>query len=75
MSNQNSKLQKPEKSTGDQIDIDGNVSKSVIVTGSGNTLNFDKKNKQDKPKKKNILITVTWISFAATILAALIMVN
>ncbi len=80
MSGQNLRNKKPDV----EIEVGGDVADSIIVTGDGNVINViqeeassalsKKKTHPKRPPKNKIPLTVAWIGFVATILAALIAV-
>ena len=84
MKNQKPKAQNPEISSDNETEVGGDVSNSVIVTGSGNVINVGgKKTPSDPSKKKtrqktktahrfDTAIVVALIGFAGTIIAALL---
>ncbi len=79
------KNKKADNKSGDEINVNGGVSKNVFVNGDRNVVNVHAKDKSKEvqkeersqkngTKKINVPIMVAWIGFFATILAALITV-
>ena len=66
MSNQKPRTKKPRISSNDDTEIDGNVSDSVVVTGSGNVINVG-------GKSINILIAILFI--IGVLVAAILIIN
>lgn len=82
MKSQTKKTQKPNPINENKIDVGENISKSIVVNGSGNVINVGKdkspskiskkKFHQKKTRKFNIAILVALIGSAGAIIAALI---
>lgn len=81
MNDQNLEKKDSQTSSG-KVEVDGNVSGSVIIQGDGNTVTMggrkppppSKKKPRNRRSNKKVLVTAAWIGFFATILAALITV-